>query len=224
MDDMGKNPLRVWTNETSKTIAEIMNTPYYGVPKTLSQCNLEDVRGVAKKVITGYLDNFKKHYDEGRGIIFFSNEFGTGKSGSAVSILEQCLYYYINPYFSDCGKLIEDCCNQNITHPDKSQHWTIQDYAKYGADVLIIDDLKVGGGKWGDVTTNIIEDILKTRANNLRPTIVTTNLTMNEIKQQFGGAVQEILLANTIPTKLDDQEWRRDMKTKNEDYFKKYTK
>jgi len=174
MSETHKRPLGFWSNPLDLTSEEVVVGPYYNVPKVLSRCNLNDAKGKAKKFLDGYLKDFPQHYSDGRGVFFYGEKFGTGKSGSAVCILKRCIQYYLYPYFIDCGELIQACVERRY-HIDTLHNTTILEYVKHHADVLVIDDLKKGGGRWGDMTNDFIEDILKTRANNERPTIITAN-------------------------------------------------
>lgn len=61
-------------------------------------------------------------------------------------------------------------------------------------DLLVIDDLG-HEGKPGDASTSLLLDVLDERANHRRPTIVTTNLTGDDVASRFDDAMYSRLAA-----------------------------
>ena len=78
----------------------------------------------------------------------------------------------------------------------------------YTVPVLIIDDL---GTEFSSAfTASVIFDVLNSRLVNQRSTIISTNLSMDEIKEHYGARVQSRILGEYELLKLEG----RDIRTK----------
>ena len=65
------------------------------------------------------------------------------------------------------------------------------DRAADNADVLIFDDL--GASYASDLRAAAVERVIRGRHERMQATVITSNLTMNEIGQAFGGRVSSVL-------------------------------
>lgn len=159
-----------------------------------------------KKILREYSDRFIKEekYLAGEaffsgglvqypGSILFTGKTGCGKTHLAVSVVRELVKRGagVNYYFTTAPELlleIRDTFNKNSkakAASDDGWNYTIQTESdvidKYSTcELLILDDL--GAEKISDFTIQSLYLVIDRRNKNLKPTIVTTNLSLEEIE------------------------------------------
>jgi len=79
---------------------------------------------------------------------------------------------------------------------DKSEQDVIQEYCNY--DILVIDD--IGAEKASDYTQTVIYTILNRRYEDIRATIITTNLSSANIANTYGGRILSRIASGVVIT------------------------
>ena len=145
------------------------------------------------------LNHARKLYKGSTDNVLFAGKYGTGKTHLAVAILNQlnthmdrrCLVVATNALM----RAIQSSFNAGPEHPMTAER-AISLLVK--ADFLVIDDLgsEVGSVEKGSVasdwTTKVINDVLDGR--QAKPTIVTSNLSVPQIEDTYGGRVKSRIM------------------------------
>lgn len=149
-----------------------------GIGLTYQRLNWNDYFGDrnAQAFVKGYIDALDVNMLEGRGFAMFGKA-GTGKTMLASFALKEAVRRGIECYMTTAKDYIENT----------KRGWNNAKYAKWykrkidAARVLVLDDLgkEIEGGfgaKGADYAIGQIENLLRVRTQQSRPTIVTTNL------------------------------------------------
>jgi DNA replication protein DnaC len=164
-----------------------------GVGKRHSVCNLENYDGnehcvVTKKICKSFNEN----------ILIQSNNVGNGKTHLAAGILlkfglvNASTHKFIN--FSNLMLDIKSTFDKRYS--DYGEDEVIKKYCGYG--MLVIDD--IGAEKSSEYAVSILYIILNNRYESELPTVATTNMSGNEIINQYGKRVLSRLRSGYLIT------------------------
>lgn len=154
--------------------------------------------------INAYVKNLKVHKPKGRGIYLWGNT-GNAKTALASIILIEALKQGYTAYFTDLIK-----CMEFVTDGWKDEAVK----ANFGIKVLqsqflVIDDVgKEYKSKTG-FTEAHFDMIFRERANNLLPTILTSNLAPTEIATDYGKRLFSIFSEHLIILETAGADYRR---------------
>jgi len=152
-----------------------------------------------------YVQNFVNHALQGEGLVF-SGPTGTGKThlvvGVAKKIIQQYLVYV---RFVDVGVWASDFVYGSKSFEEKKK--IIEGMKK--ASVLILDDLGAELGISSKATAiGAVKLILMERYNELRPTIITTNIQTEELQDYLGKRVWSRLQGKNLNIPLIGRDCR----------------
>ncbi len=143
----------------------------------------------------------KKEYNSGKNMILYGGT-GLGKtflcSSIASALAKMGVFVLYQSAYSLSGKMEE----QKFRGVDNSDITDLY----YTVPVLIIDDL--GTEFSSSFTSSVIFDVLNSRLANGRSTIISTNLSMDEIKEHYGARVQSRILGEYELLKLEGKDIR----------------
>ncbi len=142
------------------------------------------VRNAAKN----YADNFSENLKQGRGLNFIGS-VGTGKTHLAIGIALEAIKQGYTPLFISVYSAIRHIKDSWRRDSDRSESEALDDLVS--PDLLILDE--VGVQFSSDTERLIIFDVLNRRYEDLRPTIILSNLTMEEISKVIGDRVVDRL-------------------------------
>lgn len=120
-----------------------------------------------------YVDNWKDMYQQNIGLLFCGS-VGTGKSFLACCIANALIEKYVKVCVTDISKLL----NQLFNAQDKQK--VIDDMNSF--DLVIIDDLGVERNT--PYAAEQLQNIINARSIANKPLIVTTNLSVDEMRNQ----------------------------------------
>jgi len=180
---------------------------------------------VACGVPAGYahcsFDNFKSRYDKQNRlfsaekaiqyaespdrIIFFNGNTGSGKTHLAVAILRRVIERgTTNAAFKKVPELIWDINNsykkKEFDPENLSPEDTLNRYIN--SQFLVLDDL--GAEKITDSTTMTLYMLIDGRISSLKPTIITSNLTIDEINDKIDARLASRLTSNVWTFSFSD--------------------
>jgi len=223
-----KEDTRKWIEEERKEHFESPEKSMAGyVPKKFLDRSLDNFIGSdqIKKVCMEYVNGFEREKTEkalfGKllkhpGSILFTGKTGCGKTHLAVAILRE-LVKRLDAYefcFITAPELLLEIRATFKPHAKKyndagqceadTEQDVLDKYSK--CELLILDDL--GAEKVSDFTIQSLYLVIDRRNRNLRPTIVTTNLSLEEIETQIDARMAS-RLADMKVVKLTMPDYRK---------------
>lgn len=153
----------------------------------------EKVFKIAKK----YVEKFDELYTKGQGLMFWG-DVGTGKSYTAAAIANELLDRQVPVIMTSFIKLLKEVGeNDYVDRLNK-------------AKLLIIDDL--GAERSTDYALEKVYDIIDSRYRSAKPIILTTNLTMDEMKNSEDirfNRIYDRIFEMCYPVKVTGKSWRK---------------
>lgn len=147
-----------------------------------------------------YSDSFEENYFDGKGLYLFG-ALGRGKS-TMESLIARDIAEKINPdtgsQFTVAFRIYEDIVQlKRQTHNDKSALYRFNKLVNR-PDLLIIDNIgsEVGFGSDTGYTTKLLEYILRMRDNLCLPTIISSNLTPEELYDVYSDTIGDFIVEN----------------------------
>lgn len=149
-----------------------------------------------------YVSNFEEFYHDGRGLLIYGN-IGTGKTYGAAAVANALIDNGVSVLMTNFSRII----NQLQETFDRRQQ-KIDNLNQY--ELLVIDDL--GAERSTDYTNEIIYSVIDARYRAGKPLIVTTNLSMSELKNPPNVATARIydrILEKCFPIEMNGESQRR---------------
>ena len=197
-----------------KHIQQLRQTAF---PETdMSHCTFEfddnqnpKITGIAKR----YVDNFKDIKSKGSGLILFGN-VGSGKTFISACIANALLDKGYPCLVTNFARLIN-----TIRGMYQGKQAYIDSLNKF--DLLVIDDL--GAERETEYMGEVVHNIIDNRYRAKLPLIITTNLTLDNLKNPTDIRKQRIysrLLEMCIPVLVPGKDRRLQNNKENIDYMK----
>lgn len=177
-----------------------------GLPKAYWPQSLDVFDGCAsaKAVITDYIFNLQANLISGKGLYIYGPP-GVGKTLLSSYILKAglalgktCHFYYFNDVlstFTDAWK--NDAARVEVEN------------SIIGSDLLVLDDLGREFKSNKRLHESILDAVVRTRANNLRPLIITSNLDLYDIKDTYGAVIIDLFHEGLRTVKVTGDSYRR---------------
>lgn len=148
-----------------------------------------------KKVTETYINNLKANIKDGFGLFLYGGH-GTGKTTLGAIVLKEAIRRGFSAYFTtlnDCIKLE----TSNWSGGEKTEdQYVLQDRIN-NANILLIDDLgglEVSTKNTKELVITTFTNLFRQRSNSLLSTIVTSNLSPQEMYDSFGSHVYSTLM------------------------------
>lgn len=142
---------------------------------------------------------FAEHFEESNSNLFFYGTVGTGKSFLSGCIARELLQAgYSVIYFSASG-MFERLARYSFDSRAKED---LQDFSEdlYGCDLLIIDDL--GTEITNNFVTSQLFSCLNERGLRRKATIISTNLSLEELRDRYSDRIFSRITSNFSLCKL----------------------
>lgn len=161
----------------------------YRIEKYKSQ-ESRDIASLAKKAAANYIFNFNQIRESGKGLYFYSEVKGSGKTRLASSIANALVKEYgVNLAFIKTGDLIEQVKKAMFDKNSKTTKAEIIQMFRE-VDLLVIDDIALKGAT--EFEEDVMYDIVDYRLEHKNPTIFTSNVTIMELENIYpGGRVNQ---------------------------------
>lgn len=168
----------------------------------------------AKKIVIGYIKNFESIRRTGKGLFFYSDKKGSGKTRLAVSVGNALLNKYNqNVRFLTTIALL----NRIKASFDGDEITESLIYEMSSVDVLILDD--IGAEKPTEWVNNILYTIINDRMSAKKITIFTSNTNTEALS--LDERIRSRIDKMTIPIKMPEESIRqKQSKSENEEILK----
>lgn len=153
--------------------------------------------------VEDYLDRVEDYIDRGKGL-FISGPVGTGKTLLGHLVLKELVKKGVSCYATTFSQTVEAFTAGWNSSEEK------QRFAKrfMHSKVLLLDDLGKEFRRSNALQQTTFDHILRTRVQNARPTILTTNMTPTEVHSGYGAAVLSLLVEASIEVPLTGADFR----------------
>jgi DNA replication protein DnaC len=164
-----------------------------------------------------YLDNAKMLAGYGQGLTLASTSRGTGKTLLLTLALRRMMGLGMDGFFCQFNQLL-------TLH---TAGWRDNDARKWferrvmNAGVLGIDDMGKENANRGEMVGALVDEILRTRILNSRPTLITTNLTQDELADRYFTDAVELFSGSNKLIIADGVSYRESYLATMDDYAKR---
>lgn len=145
-----------------------------------------------------YNEKFKEFEEIGQGL-YICGSFGTGKTHLAVAVGISLLNKGINVIFKTAGDILEDIRKTFDEDYEGINSYAVLDIYR-SCELLIIDDL--GKEKPTEFSVTSLFSIINSRYENMKPTIITSNFSLDNLPKALTPAKGDISTAQSIASRL----------------------
>lgn len=161
------------------------------IPARFQQATLEnwvagsdDAKARAWNTARDYVERFAENYDAGRCVMLLG-QVGTGKTHLATAILQQCIRYFgtqgVTGLYTTAGAIIRSV-KSTFGNPAKTESQVYADLI--APHLLVIDEVGLQNGT--DFERATLFEVVNGRYEQLKPTIVVSNLSITDLKGSVG--------------------------------------
>lgn len=151
-----------------------------------------DDAGTVVPAVKKYLEHFDDNFHYGLGLTF-TGPFGTGKTFALTCVLKELVKIGRSVYFTTFEQLINVWGD---SWHDANAKRLLEKQLK-SVEVLGLDELKTDPRNSSGFLQNGLDSVIRYRTANLLPTLVTTNMTSDLEKSEFGKVYSLLAAKNT---------------------------
>lgn len=202
-----------------------------GVGKTYQGLSWDDAEGIeqgARDKVADWIAHSEGYIRAGCGLILHGTK-GTGKTMLSALLLKELLVDGHDGYFTTFSEMLSTLMGG---FSDADERVWFHSRIK-NASVLVIDDLGreirkrhavKGEGlveKTSPIAEAAIDQVLRHRTASSLPTIITTNLDLDELERDYGSNIISLLRERSVLYEFTGKDWRRDARLRLEDEVKR---
>ena len=158
--------------------------------------------------VVSWVNSLESNVEAGRGLYIWSSVNGTGKTMLGALALKECVMFGYRCYMTTFQNMLSSL--KSGWHDAEFDRWYRGKVDS--AQVLMIDDvgkeLMQTGGFNNEFARQTLDSLLRTRVQQARPTIFTSNLSPGQLQPQYGQAVMSLLTENTYEVAVDGTDFR----------------
>lgn len=176
-----------------------------GLGVRLQRYSIRDLTSVpieAMNLFADYIENRDFYLGQGHGFLLHGDR-GTGKTLLASLMMKRMLNFGVDGYFTTFTDLLDNFAAG--WQDDKQKQWF--DIRVRNAPLLVVDDIGMEHPNRVAMAANSVDNIFRTRVNNALPTIITTNLSNDELARRYSTAL-ETIAGNAQEYEFTGDTWR----------------
>jgi DNA replication protein DnaC len=177
-----------------------------GIEKSYQRLSWTDATGISEPALDvagDYVDNLSAYTATGVGLVFWGT-FGTGKSMLAALLLKSLLVQGADGFFTTFHSLLDAF----------TEGWNQQEGKRWfehrirHAGVLVIDDIGREYGGRNAVAETALDHVLRARVAGERPTIITSNRSLEDMGVLYSGNALSLLSECSIVHQFTGADFR----------------
>ena len=169
--------------------------------------------------VTSYLEDPAYFRQAGCGMLF-SGLVGNGKSMLAILMLKTLLAEGFSGYFGHFPDLLDQ---YRSTWRSAEERQYYQRHIR-NVDFLVIDDVgkesTIGGVEQRAVASTVFDTLVRHRLAHALPTIITTNLSMDDFAMRYGEGLVSLIREYTVPNRFEADDFRPDQNLRAQAEFR----
>ena len=152
-----------------------------------------------------YVEHADDYLQAGVGLIFYGSR-GTGKTSLVTLLLKRLMELGHDGYFTTFSEMIDTYTGGWNDRDDKA--WFHKRIKNAGA--LVLDDIgkEYQGRKSSGLPEATFDEVLRHRVAGSVPTIITTNQTLQEMQEGYGGGVMSLLHERSSTYQFTGEDFR----------------
>ena len=150
-----------------------------------------------------YLENAPQYVSRGTGIVLHG-PYGSGKTLLMNLLVKDLIHMGYACYATTFASMIE-LFTAGWRSPDE-QRWFQRKIVQ--SDVLLLDDLGRELKRNNKLSESTFDDVLRTRVQTGKVTLITTNLTPAEMKEGYGRAVLSLIRESSLVRQIEGKDFR----------------
>jgi DNA replication protein DnaC len=162
-----------------------INTEY----QRLAARDMTAVNPEAAEAVRQYVYNLDYNVRTGRGLILWSKVPGTGKTFLSSWLIKMALSAGCDCYFTQFNEMLDIFTAG--WRDEEERAWFIKRIRN--VPILAVDDIGKEAGGRSNVVDSMFDTVMRHRVASGKPTIITTNLTPDEMRQGYGIYVMSLL-------------------------------
>lgn len=176
-----------------------------GIGLTYQRLDWDDYHGDAEALDTAlaYLERHKDMVKAGFGLLLHG-DYGTGKTLLSVLVAKELVKLGYDVYFATFSQMVDEFTRGWGDNIEKLRF----ERKVVKSDIFFLDDI----GKEFRTKTNLSEStfdhVMRQRALDSRPTFITTNMNMAELKSGYGAAIFSLLTERMVDHHVVGQDYR----------------
>ena len=152
--------------------------------------------------VLSYYAKMDEMVEKGIGLYLYSKDNQTGKTSISVALLKRALRLRKTAFFDEAGRLK----NALIKNAEFDETFMV-DQRIQTVDLLVIDDLGKEYRTGSGYAENTFENIIRSRIQSLRPTIITSNLSPKDVGNVYSKSLSAMLKGSLIPIDISGYNW-----------------
>jgi DNA replication protein DnaC len=189
-----------------------------GIGDTFQRLSWGDVHfDLIDSPLIDYLDNAPAYIKAGMGLLLHG-DIGSGKTMLGNLVLKELVKLGYNCFATTFASTVT-AMTAGWGAGNKAELKWFEKKFLY-SDVLLLDDLGKEFRSTAGLSPTTFDHILRTRVTAGRPTILTTNMTAQELRGGYGAAVLSLLLEQSIDIELKGEDFRPKSNLRKQDEVK----
>jgi len=176
-----------------------------GIGVTYQQLSWDDFEGdpEVRLWMDDYLRNHMNYVDRGLGLVLYG-DYGVGKTFSITLLLKDLIKLGYNCYSTTFAHMVE-MFTAGWREPEEQRYFQTK---IIGTDVLLLDDLGRDMKTKINLSETTFDDVLRRRVQDGKVTFLTTNMTIKELSNGYGGAILSLLWERSLRYEMLGSDFR----------------
>lgn len=150
-----------------------------------------------------YLSKHKNMVKAGIGMLFHG-EYGTGKTLISVLMAKELVKLGYSVYFATFSQMVDEFTRGwgNVEDKIRFENKVVK------SDIFFLDDLGKEFKAKNNLSESTFDHVLRQRVLDSRPTFITTNMNLAELKSGYGSAIFSLLTEKIVDEHVVGQDYR----------------